>query len=240
MSFVRNPRIALGVTALAGLTALGGVGVAMSDHGVAVNGLNAAGASQLHITEVATSSSKRSSSSSSSSMDESTDESSSSSSSSSSKPPTSTAATTKLIKMLPPGFTASNCAASDTPVAGATATVDCTANPNGPSQGRFAVFTDPGALQSAFDLFTGEDQLQPCPGLQASPAQWSYKGPQGEPDGMLACGTYKGSPDLIWTENETLLLGDITGDSLEAIHDYWKGGGSAGAAPGSTNGRTGR
>jgi serine/threonine-protein kinase len=207
MSVVKSPRIALGITALAGLTALGGVGVVLGNDGSAVD---AAGASQMHITGVATSSTKSSStkSSSSSSEDEST-----SSSSSSSKPPTG-GGSAKLISLLPPGFTASNCSDAEQPVQGATATVDCGSNPNGPDAGRFALFSNKTALSQAFQLFSSEDQLQPCPGMSDSPAQTSR--------GMIACGTYQNAPDVIWTDNGNLMLGDITGSTIQAIYSYWQ------------------
>ncbi|MDT5093090.1 MAG: serine/threonine kinase PknH [Mycobacterium sp.] len=209
MSVVKSPRIALGITALAGLTALGGVGVVLGNDGSAVD---AAGASQMHITGVATTSSKSSSSTKSSSSSSSSEDESTSSSSSSSKPPTG-GGSAKLISLLPPGFTASNCSDADQPVQGASATVDCGSNPNGPDAGRFALFSNKTALNQSFQQFASEDQLQPCPGMSDSPSQTSK--------GMIACGTYQNEPDLIWTDNGNLMLGDITGSSIQAIFSYW-------------------
>jgi serine/threonine-protein kinase len=218
MSVVRSPRVALGVTALAGLTALGGVGLAMGNDGGAVNG-----ASPMHITGVATTSSKSKPSSSSSSASSPTSPSEDEPTSPTTPPSGGDA--TDLYAALPPGFTKKNCHPAEDPVAGGVATLNCDAVPNGPTFGRFVQFPTQAALDNAFDDFTSEDELQPCPGMSGTPGVWSYK-QNTAPDGKVACGTFQGKADLIWSENAPLMLGNISGSSVESLYDYWSGGGS--------------
>ena len=207
MSIVRSPRFALGVTALAGLTALGGVGVAMSNDGAAVNG---AGASPMSITGVATTSSQPTS-----------------------PKPAPGDATSQLFSMLPAGFDKKNCSPPDQPVPGATADIVCGGNSLGPTMGEFVLFSDPAVLQQTFLNWTQEDdELTPCPGFQQSPADWFYD--KSKPaSGKIACGTMAGEPDVLWTENETLMLGNIGGGSIQTLMDYWKSPG--GPATGKKN-----
>jgi hypothetical protein len=219
MRGIKSPRVALGVAALAGLTALGSVGVVMNYHDATTNGAQGA---HFDITGVATSSTKASSSKSSSSSSSSS-EPSSDESSSPAPPPASNGSVADLIDMLPPGFTSKNCKASTKPVAGSTASVDCTQNPNGPSKGTFALFANQAALDSAFDASIGQAELENCPNGKPSPGQWSYDDSKDQLGGQIACGTYQGTPALMWTENDNLMSGNIAGSSLDTLYNYWVG-----------------
>jgi hypothetical protein len=35
------------------------------------------------------------------------------------------------------------------------------------------------------------------------------------------CGTYEGTTDLVWSQNDKLLLGNLQGTDLQSIYDFW-------------------
>jgi serine/threonine-protein kinase len=232
MTVVNKPRIVISVAALAGLTALGGVGAVMGSDTSAVTGT---GPAHMNVTEVATTSSQAGSPTSS---EESTDVSSPESSGtepSGTEPsqPNNDAAST-LMGMLPAGYDSSNCSPTNQGVSDALVTVDCKQNTlsNGLATARFALFGDKRTMDSKFNIFVSEDQLSPCPGGAQSPGTWSYNASSGDVAGQIACGTYQGTPDLTWTQNAELMLGNLQGSDLDSLYDYWSHpSGSNAAAP---------
>ena len=137
--------------------------------------------------------------------------------------PTDNSPMTQLMGMLPKGFDSSNCAPADTPPKDSLATVDCSQNslPNGPTGGRFSLYPDAATLDAHFRKGAGEDVVQPCPGGLLSPGDWHYNRTPNEAAGKLVCGTYKNSPDLMWSQNDRLLLGNLWGSDLTAIYQFW-------------------
>jgi hypothetical protein len=98
------------------------------------------------------------------------------------------------------------------PAPGALATVDCreSAQSGGPAAARYSIFPNKNALSRQFESSIQEnDELQRCPGADAeSPITWHY---QASPDmvaGSVACGTYQGNADIVWTQDDDLLLAD--------------------------------
>lgn len=230
MASLTNPRLVVSAAALAGLTALGGVGAVMSNDTATGSGMSTA---RFNVTEVATTSSK--SLTSSTSSEESTD-----TSSNESPQPNNGDATSQLMGLLPPGFDSSNCSPAQQGVADAVATVDCTRNSrsNGPTSARFALFSDQSTLDSKFQIFVSEDQMQECPGGIQSPGDWHYNNDPNTVAGHIACGTYKGAPDLTWTQNAEMMLGNIQGRSIDSLYNYWANpGGSNQMGPGAPNSR---
>ena len=39
----------------------------------------------------------------------------------------------------------------------------------------------------------------------------------------VLCGKYNNGPDLLWTQNKDLLIGDIQGPDLNALFQFWRG-----------------
>lgn len=139
-------------------------------------------------------------------------------------PPRSDADLARLMSLLPAGYDASNCAAVDNPPKDSLATVDCEQNslPSGPTSGRFSLYPDVATLEDHFQTAAGEDEVQPCPGGVASPGTWHYTSAPDVPAGSLVCGTYEGSPDLVWSQNDRLLLGNLQGNDLQSIYTFWQ------------------
>ena len=102
--------------------------------------------------------------------------------------------------------------------------MDCDGNsePGGPTNSRYSLFADPNALARHFQLSVNEDSAAPCPGDSgATPGTWHYDATPNQTAGSVACGTYKGTPDLIWTNDSQLILGDAEGPDLDAVHQWW-------------------
>jgi serine/threonine-protein kinase len=139
-------------------------------------------------------------------------------------PTTGQSSASKLVSILPDGYGSGACKPID-PVKDALATVDCEANskPGGPEAARYSLFPDQATLDDHFRTATEEDdQLQPCPGSDTqSPTTWHYTSTPDKVEGQVACGIYKGRPDLVWTRNADLLLGTGQGPDMAPLHDWW-------------------
>ena len=129
----------------------------------------------------------------------------------------------KLMGVLPGGYSSSNCKPVDSPPKDSLATVDCQQNsrPNGPSVARFSLYPDRSTLDAHFQSSANADELSPCPGGLQSPGTWHYNSNSDEPAGKIACGTYKGKPDLTWSQYDEGLLGDIQGDDIASLYNFW-------------------
>jgi hypothetical protein len=138
-------------------------------------------------------------------------------------PPGADSALARLMSMLPAGYDANNCAAVDNPPRDSLATVDCDQNSltNGPASARFSLYPDVPTLDAHFQTAANEDQVQQCPGGVASPGTWHYTSSPDSPAGKLVCGTYEGTPDLVWSQNDRLLLGNLQGADLQSIYTFW-------------------
>jgi serine/threonine kinase PknH len=150
------------------------------------------------------------------------------SSTSSSAPPTNDPQS-KLMSMLPKGYPAGTCT-STTPSAnsiweGSTAMVKCGQNtsPGGPTKAIYGLFPDLGSLKKAFNDDIAAVQLMNCPGEGASPDGWHYKNSPTVTAGMIACGTYKNQPNVIWSNESKLMLNDVFGGTanIEELHNWW-------------------
>jgi hypothetical protein len=133
-------------------------------------------------------------------------------------------ASARLLNLLPHGYGPGACKPID-PVTDALATVDCDKNtePGGPDVARYSLFPDRTTLDKHFDSATKEDdEMVMCPGASVqSPTTWHYTSTPDNVEGQVACGTYKGGPDVLWTRNTDLLLADGQGPDLGALHQWW-------------------
>ncbi|SDE45405.1 serine/threonine-protein kinase [Mycolicibacterium neoaurum] len=131
----------------------------------------------------------------------------------------------KLLAMLPQGYAPGVCQPVRPPVTGALATADCGQSdlPGGPATSRYSLFGDQGALRSHFeDAIAEASDLFPCPASDLdSPTTWHYTETPGTVEGSIACGIYEGGPDLTWTKNDGLILGNAQGPTIEDLHQWW-------------------
>jgi serine/threonine-protein kinase len=133
-------------------------------------------------------------------------------------------ASARLMGLLPDGYGPGVCKAID-PVTDALATVDCEKNtePGGPDVARYSLFPDQATLDRHFQSAIKEDdEMLVCPGADSqSPISWHYTSTPDKVEGMVACGTYKGGPDVIWTRNTDFMLADGEGPDMGALHQWW-------------------
>jgi serine/threonine-protein kinase len=131
----------------------------------------------------------------------------------------------KLMALLPAGYSSDDCREVHPPAPGALATVDCTtpSTPGGPANARYSLFADQATLDSHFDGAIAENSvLVQCPGSGVdSPTTWHYTSTPAKVEGRIACGTYNNNPDVTWTKNSDLLLADAQGPVLEDLHNWW-------------------
>jgi hypothetical protein len=130
----------------------------------------------------------------------------------------------RLLGLLPRGYSSSSCTPVNPPVDGALSTLDCTGNsePGGPTSSRYSLFADASTLARQFQLTVNEDSAATCPGdSDATPGTWHYNATPDKRAGSVACGTYKGTPDVMWTNDSQLVLGDAEGPDLAAVHQWW-------------------
>ncbi|ETW24767.1 serine/threonine-protein kinase [Mycobacterium gastri] len=154
------------------------------------------------------------------------------------KPPTpSSPATTtpagdpqsRLMSYLPSGYASGACTQTtpkpDSVWTGATAMYNCGQNTNqgGPSRAIYGLFPTLDALKKAFNDDIAAVDLMNCPGEGPSPDGWHYDRTPNVTAGMIACGTYKNHPNVIWTNEEKLMLSDVFGDpaTIDELHTWW-------------------
>jgi serine/threonine kinase PknH len=86
----------------------------------------------------------------------------------------------------------------------------------------FSLYPNAAALDRAFQDGIREDAVTPCPHNGDSPGTWHTEGAPKVPAGSVLCGTYNKGPDLLWTQNKDLLIGDIQGPDLNALYRFWQ------------------
>jgi serine/threonine-protein kinase len=129
----------------------------------------------------------------------------------------------KLYSVLPPGYNSTLCGPSANPSPQALATVDCGQldQASGPTSARFSLFADANSLASQFQDGVNEAAVSQCPGSIDTPRSWHYDATPAFSAGSLACGTRNNVPDLMWTKNDVLLLGDVQGADLDSLYGWW-------------------
>jgi len=135
----------------------------------------------------------------------------------------------RLLSLLPPGYVAGTCTPvtpdSDSIWTPAVALVTCGPNtqPGGPSKATYGLFPNAATLKKAFKDDIANVSLVNCPGEGASPVNWHYDQTPNDMAGTIACGTYNNHPNVIWTNDEKLMLSDVAGDpaSVEELHTWW-------------------
>jgi serine/threonine-protein kinase len=133
--------------------------------------------------------------------------------------------TGKLMALIPPDYPTSACDIVSPPAPGALATVDCQKSdqPGGPNLARYSLFSNQDDLQAHFEQgLKQNDEMLACPGADSdAPQDWNYKSDTKTLAGQVACGTYKGNADVMWSQTSELLLADVQSADLASLHDWW-------------------
>ena len=138
-------------------------------------------------------------------------------------------AQSNLLSLLPKGYPTGACKPA-TPKAdsiwlNSLAMAECDQNtkPGGPSHAVYGLFANQDVLKKAFDDDVAVVQLANCPDGKPSPGSWHYEQTPNETAGMFACATYQDHPNLIWTNNDSLILSDVFGDppTMQDLDGWW-------------------
>ncbi len=135
----------------------------------------------------------------------------------------------RLLSFLPSGYASGTCTPTtpkpDSVWNGAVAMYNCGQNTNqgGPSRAVYGLFANPTMLKQAFNDDIAAVDLMNCPGGGPSPDSWHYEKTPTVAAGMLACGTYKNRPNVIWSNEARLMLSDVFGDpaTIDELHSWW-------------------
>ncbi|QLL06202.1 serine/threonine-protein kinase [Mycobacterium vicinigordonae] len=139
----------------------------------------------------------------------------------------SSAAQARLLSSLPAGYPAGSCKNDDKTMPGALVSVTCGQNTdsNGPRVSAYGLFADLTAVKNAFSGFIGTFTVQQCPGGKASPTTWWHTKDPKTILGQMACGNYQGDPQVMWSNEQTLVFalvsGKPQGPSLDQIFKWW-------------------
>lgn len=130
-----------------------------------------------------------------------------------------------LLTLIPQGYPTSVCEVADPPAPGALATVDCglSTQPGGPHAARYSLFADADQLSQHFtESVAANEETFRCPGGNVdSPADWNYERTPDVVAGQVACGTFQGNADVVWTQNDDLVLADVQSQDIDELHNWW-------------------
>lgn len=131
------------------------------------------------------------------------------------------AAVNALAGSLSKGYTMKVCAA-DTPPSGVQAVINCPQSPdnNGPAQGTYILFGNGDDMAGSFKASIKDLTLANCGDVQ-SPTTWSQ---QGTTAGQVACGTYQGVAEIIWstTAKNIVSLVRASNTDIGALYQWWR------------------
>lgn len=138
-------------------------------------------------------------------------------------PGVASAAPSKLMGMLPEGFSSSNCEAqTSTGLAVEKVNCDQSTVAGGPTAASFALYRNVDDLASGFSS-AKIDLASSCPGDQQSPGPWTS---QGQVGGQVECGTVAGANGKVsvvaWSDNAKLRAAAVQGNDISSLYQWWK------------------
>jgi predicted Ser/Thr protein kinase len=134
-------------------------------------------------------------------------------------------ALTRLLSQVPAGYPANACKPF-MPPKDALARVLCEkdTDPGGPPRAIYSVFPDASTLRQFFNGVLRPDIMTDCPSGKKSPSNWR-RASNSKARGMVFCAIEQGSPMLVWTNEDELMVGLVEGDSrgtsLDELYRWW-------------------
>lgn len=129
-----------------------------------------------------------------------------------------------LTASLSKGYSSSNCTPKDPP-AGVAAAMNCGQNADaaGPVKATYLLYNTPGDLSGGFTASIKDESLTQCGDSGQSPTTW-HQGSAGATAGQVACGTYQGAAEVIWTTDAKNVLSYIRGSNtdVQALYQWWR------------------
>ena len=134
--------------------------------------------------------------------------------------------TDALAGSLSKGYSPSNCT-SQSPPTGVAAVLQCGQNSDtsGPVFAKYMLFNNASDLASSFTNSINSDTLTNC-GDAKSPTVW-HQGNSTDSAGQVACGTYQGQAEVIWTTDAKSVMSLIRGSSGDtaSLYQWWRANG---------------
>lgn len=128
-----------------------------------------------------------------------------------------------LVGLLSKGYSTTNCSAKE-PASGMVAVMECGQNTDsaGPVVAKYMLFSNSTDLGSAFTAAIKDDTLANC-GDAKSPTVWQ-QGNSTASAGQVACGTYQGQAEVIWTTDAKNVLSFIRASNTDtaALYQWWR------------------
>lgn len=129
-----------------------------------------------------------------------------------------------LAQSLSKGYSLSNCTPKDPP-AGVAAAINCGQNADaaGPVKATYLLYNNADDLKGGFTASIKDESLTACGDSGQSPTTW-HTGTAGATAGQVACGTYQGAAEVIWTTDAKNVLSYIRGSStdVQALYQWWR------------------
>ena len=127
-----------------------------------------------------------------------------------------------LAASLSKGYSLNNCTPQN--VAGsqlAVLTCGPSSDSGGPAQAKYVLFSSPDDLSGSFKASIKDDTLTACGDAGQSPTPW-HQGTAG--GGTVACGTYQGAAEIIWTIDAKNILAYVRASNgdVSAIYQWWR------------------
>jgi hypothetical protein len=134
--------------------------------------------------------------------------------------------TDALAGSLSKGYSPGNCT-SQSPPTGVAAVLQCGQNSDtsGPVFAKYMLFNNASDLASSFTNSINADTLTNC-GDAKSPTVW-HQGNSTDSAGQVACGTYQGQAEVIWTTDAKSVMSLIRGSSADtaSLYQWWRANG---------------
>jgi hypothetical protein len=144
-----------------------------------------------------------------------------------STPTTSPTDLNNLAATLSKGYGLNNCTPQNI-INGELASLVCgqSPDPTGPVQAKYIMFSNGNNLATVFKNSIKDDVLTACGDQGQSPSSW-HQGSSTSDAGSVACGTYQGAAEIIWTNVAKNVLSYIRASNtdVQALFGWWRANG---------------
>jgi hypothetical protein len=128
-----------------------------------------------------------------------------------------------LAASLSKGYNLNNCTSQGL-TDGELAVLTCgpSSDSGGPAQAKYVLFSSSDQLSGSFKASIKDDTLTSCGDTGQSPTNW-HQGSATTNGGTVACGTYQGAAEIIWTIDAKKILSYVraSNSDVSALYKWW-------------------
>jgi serine/threonine kinase PknH len=132
----------------------------------------------------------------------------------------------RLLSLLPDGYSSSSCNPVNPPLPGTLATLHCEQNskPDGPEKAVYTLYPNSAAVSSEFATeFKQLQTMVPCaPGAENGTTTWKYDETPNVPAGSIVCGTFQDRQTLLWSNTAKLFIGLVEKPTPGTLYQWWQ------------------